>query len=170
MFTCLPEHSALWRLHHVPWLWSPFAAWHKARSGRSLETQWAAQWRTNQGKQPFYQLKLFFICPEITPLRQNIQCSNLTKQPTFCKVTNGFPAKCRLKNKHRNCILIKCHYPDLGRSGSVWLVKANFSRAVQPIRSTTQIWVHVIRMKFRRETVVAVAKCRLFSQYLCSCS
>lgn len=91
VFTCLPEHSALRRFHHVPWLWSPFAAWHKARSWRSLETQWAAQWRTHQGKQPFYQLKLFLICPEITPLRQNIQCCNLTKQPTFGKVTNGFP-------------------------------------------------------------------------------
>jgi len=119
VFTCLPEHSALWRFHHVPWLWSPFAAWHKARSGRTLETQWAAQWRTHQGKQPFYQLKLFLICPEITPLHQNIQCSSLTKQPTFCEVTNGFPVKCRLKKKRRNSILIKCHYPDLGASD--WL-------------------------------------------------
>ena len=57
----------------------------------------------------------------------NIQCSSLTKQPTFCEVTNDFLAKCALKNKRRNSILIKYHYLDLGRSGCVWLVKANFS-------------------------------------------
>ena len=63
------------------------------------------------------------------------------------------------------------HYPDLG-SASDWLKQ--ISHAARPIRSITQIWVvtrHqygisalVSQTSFRRETVVGVAKCRLFSQ------
>ena len=61
--------------------------------------------------------------------------------------------------------------PDLG-SASHWLKQ--ISHAERPIRNTTQIWVvtrHqygisalVSQTSFRRETVVGVARCRLFSQ------
>ena len=74
----------------------------------------------------FLQLKAFLNLPwnySVTSKYTCLLCSSLT----FGEVTKDFPAKCRLENKRRNSILIKCHYPDLGRSGCVWLVKANFS-------------------------------------------
>ena len=37
-------------------------------------------------------------------------------KPTFCGTSNGFPTKWRLKNEHRNSILMACQYPDLGRA------------------------------------------------------
>ena len=40
---------------------------------------------------------------------------NLRKQPTF-----GFPVKLCPRNKHRDSILMTCHYPDLGRA-SDWV-------------------------------------------------
>ena len=60
------------------------------------------------------------------------------KQLTFCDCTTGFPGKWRLRNGRRNCILITRHYPDFG-SASDWSCRVeNF---LQPIRSTTQIWI-----------------------------
>ena len=63
-----------------------------------------------------------------------------------------------------------CHYPDLG-SASDW--SCHVGNLIQPIRSTTQIWVvtrHqygisalVSQTSFRAETSGCVAKCRLFS-------
>ena len=62
-------------------------------------------------------------------------------------------------------------YPDLG-SASDWLCRVG--NLIQPIRSTTQIWVmtghqyristFVSQMSFGEETSGSVAKCRLFSQ------
>ena len=67
-----------------------------------------------------------------------------------------------------------CHYPELG-SACVW--SCHVGNLIQPIRSTTQIWVlmrHqygisalVSQTSFGGETsgtVVASPKCRLFSQ------
>ena len=99
-----------------------------------------------------------------------IWCS-LRKQPTFCAVSTGFPAKWRLRNERRNSILMTRHYPDLGRvSDRSWRV----GNLLQPIRSTTQTWLvthHqygfsplVSQTSFHEETSGAVAKCRLFSQ------
>ena len=100
-----------------------------------------------------------------------IKFLSLRKQPTFGDATTGFPTKWRLRNEYRNSILMTRHYPDLG-SASDWLNQ--ISHAVQPIRSTTQIWVvtrHqygisavVCQMSFGRETSCSVAKCWLFSQ------
>ena len=63
------------------------------------------------------------------------------------------------------------HYPDLG-SASDWSCRVG--NLIQPIRSTTQIWVvtrHqygisalVSQKSFGLETSGGVAKCRLFSQ------
>ena len=53
---------------------------------------------------------------------------SLRKQSTFCDATTGFPAKWRLRNERRNSILMTRYYPDLGST-------------IQPIRSTTHIWV-----------------------------
>ena len=52
---------------------------------------------------------------------------SLKNQPT----TTGFPSKWRLRNEHRNSILMTRHYQALGRflgSASDWLVEANFLR------------------------------------------
>ena len=38
---------------------------------------------------------------------------SLRKQPTFRNATTGFPAKRRLRNEHKNSILITRHHPDL---------------------------------------------------------
>ena len=35
---------------------------------------------------------------------------------TFGATTTGFPAKWRLRNEHRNSILMTCHYLDLGQN------------------------------------------------------
>ena len=97
--------------------------------------------------------------------------SSLRKQPTIRDATTGFPAKLSLRNERRNSILMTRHYPDLG-SASDWSCRVG--NLIQPIRSTTQIWVvtrHqygisalVFQTSFRGETIGGVAKCRLFSQ------
>ena len=60
------------------------------------------------------------------------------KQPIFGDATTGFPAKWRLRNEHRNSILMTRHYPDLG-SASDWPCRVG--NLIQPIRSNTTIWV-----------------------------
>ena len=77
----------------------------------------------------------------------------------------------RLRNERRNSILMTRHYPDLG-SASDWSCRVG--NLIQPIRSTTQIWVvtrHqygisalVSQTSFGGESSGSVAKCRLFSQ------
>ena len=64
---------------------------------------------------------------------------SLRKQTTFHGATTGFPVKlwC-LRNKCRNSILMMHHYQDLC-SASDWL--CCMTNLLQPIRSTTQIWV-----------------------------
>ena len=80
-----------------------------------------------------------------------------------------FPAKWRLRNEHRNSILMMRHYPDLC-SASDWL--NHISHMAWPIRSAPQIWlvthqygisVLVSQASFARETSGSVVKCRLFS-------
>ena len=97
--------------------------------------------------------------------------SNLRKQPTFGNTTTGFPAKWHLRNNHRNSILMMINYPDLV-SASDWSCLVGY--LIQPIRSTTHIWVatchqygisaHVSQTSFGRETSGRIAKCQLFSQ------
>ena len=41
------------------------------------------------------------------------QNKTLRKLPTFRVVTTGFASKWRLRNEHRNSILMTCHYPDM---------------------------------------------------------
>ena len=62
----------------------------------------------------------------------------MRKLPIFREATTSFPAKYRLRNEHRNFILMTCHYPNLG-SASAMMKKIPF--AVRPIRGTTQIWL-----------------------------
>ena len=95
----------------------------------------------------------------------------MRKQATFGDTTNGFPVKWRLRNEHRNSLLITLHYPDLG-SASDW--SCRMGKLIHPIRNTTQIWivtrhqyaisVLVSQMSSCRETVGGIAKCHLFSQ------
>ena len=97
---------------------------------------------------------------------------SLRKQSTFGDATTGFPAKWRLRNDYRNSILMTSHYNDLGGASDWSCLVENL---LQPIRSTTRIWVvmhHqyvmfalVFHTSFRGETRGGgVAKCRLFSQ------
>ena len=111
-----------------------------------------------------------------TPIINNFwtrlsKISSLIKQPTFGDATTGFAAKWRLQNERRNSILMARHYPDLG-SASDWSYRVG--NLIQPIRSTTQIWVMtrhqygisalVSQTSFGGETSGSVTKCRLFSQ------
>ena len=114
---------------------------------------------------------------ELCTLVQKIEIKNVflhysqRKQPTFGDATTGFPAKWPLKNGRRSSILMTRHYPDLG-SASDWSCRVG--NLIQPIRSTTQIWVvtrHqygisalVSQTSFGGETSDSVAKCRMFSR------
>ena len=68
-------------------------------------------------------------------------------QPTFRNITINFPAKLRLTNERWNSILMTRHYPDLG-CASDWSCREG--NLLQPVRSTTQIWVGVISMESLR--------------------
>ena len=81
-----------------------------------------ACWINNPGRASVIALKhpqkrLQVICCE----KSNFQLlSYLRRQlPTFCDAATGLPAKWRLRNEHRNSMLIMCHYPNLG-SASGW--------------------------------------------------
>ena len=63
---------------------------------------------------------------------------SLRKWPTFRDGTTGFPAKWRLRNEGTNFILMTCHCRGQS-SASDWLCCERY--LLQPIRSTTQIWV-----------------------------
>ena len=80
--------------------------------------------------------------------------SSLRKRPTFGDATTGFVATWHLRNERRNSILMKRHYTDLG-SAPDWL--CCMGNLIQPVRSTTLIWVIW-------ETTGSIAKCQLFSQ------
>ena len=78
--------------------------------------------------------KLHFSCYSLSGIYDKfILIVSLRKQPTFGDATTGFPAKSRLRNEHRNSIVMTCHYPDLG-SASDWLCCVG--DLIQPIRST----------------------------------
>ena len=95
---------------------------------------------------------------------------SLIKQLTFGDATTGFPAKWRLRNSRRNSILMACHYPDLV---SAMIGCSARGILLQPIGSTTQIWVEtrhqygisalISQSSFRGESSGGVAKCRLVS-------
>ena len=123
----------------------------------------------------FY-LITFFNRPFFTFLQQFTAGENykVAGDSTSCgciSTTLGFPAKWRLRNERKNSILMTRHYPDLG-SASDWSCRVG--NLIQPIRSTTQIWVvtrHqygisalVSQTSFGGETRGSVAKCWLFSQ------
>ena len=71
-------------------------------------------------------------------LKLSLLGSSLRKQPTCGDATTGFPTKWRLRNEHRNSILMTHHYPDLG-SAPDWLNQ--ISHTARTIRTTTKIWV-----------------------------
>ena len=65
-------------------------------------------------------------------------CFSTRKQPTFGDATPGFATKWRLRNERGYSILMTRHYPDLGSASDWSCLVGNF---IQPIRSTTQIWL-----------------------------
>ena len=92
---------------------------------------------------------------------------HLRKQPTSLDTTSGFPAKWRQRNERRSSILVTRHYSDLF-STSDWSCREGIF--LQPIRSTTQIWIvirhqygisaHAPPSSFRGETSGGVASMR----------
>ena len=66
------------------------------------------------------------------------KCVSLRKQPAFRDATTGFSTKWRLKNEHRNSVLMKGHYRDL-RSASDW--SCSDKNLLQPVMTSTGIWV-----------------------------
>ena len=81
---------------------------------------------------------------------------SLRKQPTFGDTSAGFPAKWCLTNS----ILMMRHYPDLG-GASDW--SCCMGNLIQPIRSTTQIWV-VMHHQYLISVLLSLTKCLLISQ------
>ena len=61
----------------------------------------------------------------------------LTKFTSTCslrkQLTFGFPAKLCPRNKHRDSILVTCHYPDLGRA-SDWVNQISHVARVRCLR------------------------------------
>ena len=64
--------------------------------------------------------------------------SNPEKKAAFGNATSEFPVKWCPSNECGNSILMMCHYPDLG-SASDWSCRKR--NLLQPIKSTTQIWI-----------------------------
>ena len=62
---------------------------------------------------------------------------SLRKLPTFRDATTGFSMKWGLRNERWNSLLRTRHYPDLGNTSGSCCV----GNLLQPIKSTTQIWV-----------------------------
>ena len=104
-------------------------------------------------------------------LIHDLSHASLRKQLTCGAATTGFPTKWHLRNERRNSILMTCHYLDLGSASDR---SCRMGNLIQPIRSTTQIWVvthhHygisalVYQTSFGGETSGSIAKCLLFSQ------
>ena len=104
-------------------------------------------------------------------LIHDLSHASLRKQLTCGAATTGFPTKWHLRNERRNSILMTCHYLDLGSASDR---SCRVGNLIQPIRSTTQIWVvthhHygisalVYQTSFGGETSSSIAKCLLFSQ------
>ena len=115
----------------------------------------------------FWKIILFFS--KITSKINKKEGKNRIVTPLICVSFHW-----SLRNECRNSILMTRHYPDLG-SASDWSCRVG--NLIQPIRSTTQIWVvtrHqygisalVSQTSFGGETSGSVAKCRLFSQAIC---
>ena len=85
------------------------------------------------------------------------------------RLHHWFPGKWLLRNGRRNCILITRHYPDFG-SASDW--SCCVENLLQPIRSTTQIWI-VTRHQYGIPAFVSQLWRRemfaLFSGSFCCC-
>ena len=98
-------------------------------------------------------------------------CASLRKKPTFRNTTTGFPSKWWVRNEGRNSLLMTHHYPYLGGASDKSCCIGNL---LQPIRSTTQIWVvwHCqygtftlfSQTSFLGETSGGIAKGHLFYQ------
>ena len=79
------------------------------------------------------------------------------------------PAKWRLRNKHRNSILLTRHYPDLGRA-SDWSKEIFSQSEAQPwswkwrVMSMEFLHSFLDQTSFRGETCGGIGKRRLFSR------
>ena len=110
-------------------------------------------------------------------MQENLKVRGKALRGKERRATLSFPARhldCKnswhlamlpLRNKCRNSILMTHHYPDLG-SASDW--SCHLVNLIQPITSTTQIWV-VTRHQYGisaliSQTPFSITKCRLFAQ------
>ena len=136
---CLHDDCA----HYVPVNSSPFCcAYAKGPDFRISQTWIQVLKQTSLVSYLFWSCSIFFLLFGLI--------GSLRKLSTFRHATTGFPVKWRLRNERRNSILITRHYPDLG-SGSDWLCREGY--LLQPIKSTTQIWV-VTRHQYGISAVV----------------
>ena len=85
------------------------------------------------------------------------------KTAYILRLHHRFPGKWLLRKRRWNCILIMRHYPDFG-SASDW--SCGMENFLQPIRSTTQIW---IKTRHQYGIPAFVSQWWLFSQACFSC-
>ena len=119
-------------------------------SGRKGTKSWLAQGSSNivhWSRCPIW-IKITDLCNTASNLKQSkklgiifktnpgLQLQEARKQPTSGDVTNGFPAKWRLRNDRRNCWRDTCQIWVALLIGRV--AKENL---LQPNRSSIQIWV-----------------------------
>ena len=86
---------------------------------------------------------LFFFSKKITVVIYVVRnlfyflTVTLVNSRHFFNVTNGFPAKWRLRNDCRNSLLMTCHYPDLGSASGCLKICFNQPEAL----TTSNLWM-----------------------------
>ena len=89
------------------------------------------------------QITIFVVC--ILTLKSKLEIKilincwcpgSLRKQATNISDATGFPAKWRLRNEHRNSILMTCHFPDR----VVLLIGSKFSQSESPPGPGHEVW------------------------------
>ena len=96
------------------------------------------------------------------------------KQQTIHHATTGFHPKLHRRKKHRNSILMMCHYPDLD-SASDWsccegnlLNSTKHKHYLVMVSDMSSVWSGITAViphtSFCRETSNGFAKCQLFSR------
>ena len=80
---------------------------------------------------------------------------SLRKQPTFHNATKGFPVKWRLRNEHRNSVLMMHHYPDLGSASDFTSSMTNQKHYQDLGCDASSVWNFCIRFS---DIISCVAK------------
>ena len=94
-----------------------------------------------------------------------LQLQEARKQPTSGDVTNGFPAKWRLRNERRNSILLTWHIPDLGSASNWSCRKGKVTPTKQKLHpdlgsDTSSVWN--LRARFSKMTFSGASSLKNF--------